>query len=146
MTLGPQFYPREEWISSLVSVSRDTPLYHGTSSTIEGGVIKPAERTYWGEGAYSTESLHSAKNYARDRAKAQGRLFGTVYEVEPVSEKATVAGSEAGKGIVVDPEGMKTKRVVDYPLVHDYSDEHAKAKAKAEQEKTQIDSILRFFE
>jgi len=137
-----QFYPKSEYIDGFHRVSKDTPLYHGTGGGIKGGIVQPAEREFFGPGAYATESPHSAEFYARESARSEGRLFGTVYEVEPISESAMHAGSEAGKGVITDPEGMRTKRIVGFPLVHDYSDEHAKAKAHKEQSEALTKMIM----
>jgi len=138
MTLGPQFYPRHESVSSNISLRKDAPLYHGTGGDIEGGVVRPAERQLFGPGAYGTESPTSAEFYAKMAAESEGRLFGTIYEVSPVTDDAQIAGTEAGKAVVTDPEGMKTKGIVGFPAVHDYSEEH-KAHAEA------VDRIAEFF-
>ena len=72
-------------------------------------------------------------------------MFGTIYEVSPVTDDAQIAGTEAGKAVVTDPEGMKTKGIVGFPPVHDYSEEH---KALAEERKAHaeaVDRIAEFF-
>jgi hypothetical protein len=145
MTLGPQFYPRHESVSSNISLRKDVPLYHGTGGDIEGGVVRPAERQLFGPGAYATEEVRSAEHYARISASEQGRLFGMVYEVSPVSDDAQIVGSEGGKAVVTDPAGLRTKRAVSFPPVNDYSEEH---KALAEERKAQaetVDRITEFF-
>jgi len=136
MTLGPQFYPRREDVGSHISLSKDAPLYHGTGGAIEGGMVQPAERQYFGPGAYGTESLTSAEFYAKQAAESEGRLFGTVYEVSPATDDAQIVGTEAGKAVVTDPVGMKTKGIASFPLVHDTSEERKK----------QSDFIMRHFD
>lgn len=91
----------------------NTELFHGTGSAIEGDVIHPGETHAYGYGAYATSSLHEARQYAWKRARDEGRLFGVVYRVSPVSEKPTVYGSKTQT--VVDPKGMKAHEIVDYP-------------------------------
>lgn len=112
--LGPQFYPKEGLVEINQNVRKDATLYHGTAGDIEEGVVRP-DIGALGDGAYATEKLNVAKEYASNSARMQGRLFGTVYEVTPVSDKAVHVGSEAGGGIVLDPEGMRADKVVDFP-------------------------------
>lgn len=147
MTLGPQFYPQHESVTSNISLRKDAPLYHGTGGDIEGGVVRPsADYVLDGRGvAFSTESPFTAEYYAKNKAKEQGRLFGTVYEVEPVSDDAKITETIGGKSVVTDPEGLRTKRAVSFPPVHDYSEEH---KALAEERKAHaeaVDRIAEFF-
>lgn len=128
MDLGPQFYPKSSGVEQSQNLSKDTPLYHGTGGAIKGGVVRPGERGYFGPGAYATENPRSAEFYAKESAESEGRLFGTVYEVTPVSDQAMHVGSEAGKAVLADPEGLKTERIVSFPLVHDYSEENERYK------------------
>ena len=148
MTLGPQFYPRDESVSSNISLRKDAPLYHGTGGDIEGGVVRPSVgRPQVGgrDVAFSTESPFTAEYYASHKAKEQGRLFGTVYEVEPMSDDAKITETFGGHPAVTDPAGLRTKRAVSFPPVHDYSEEH---KALAEERKAHseaVDRIAEFF-
>jgi hypothetical protein len=91
-------------------------LYHGTGGEIEGGVIQPRRDHYQpnlhGEGAYSTTSLPHAELYAENEAIRQGRLFGTVFKVSPVSEARPV---REGSDIHLDTKGMKTEEAVSFP-------------------------------
>lgn len=113
-TLGPQFYPKQGLVEINQNVRKDATLYHGTAGEIEGGVVRP-DIGALGEGSYASEGLNVASEYASNAARMQGRLFGTVYEVTPVSEKAAHVGSDAGKGIVLDPEGMRAGKAVAFP-------------------------------
>ena len=110
-------------------VSRDTPLYHGTAGEIEGGVVRPSLYPLFADGAYATTVLKNAEGYATEQAQPmweQGRLFGTVYEVEPVSDKATVVYKNTSPGFeseqIADPEGMRVKRIVSFPPTYDFSE------------------------
>jgi hypothetical protein len=128
MTLGPQFYPKGPFVEEGQNLRTDATLYHGTGGDIKGGVVRPGERGFFGPGAYATENPRSAEFYAKESAESEGRLFGTVYEVTPVSGQAKHVGSEAGSAVVADPEGLTTERIVSFPLVHDYSEENKRYK------------------
>jgi hypothetical protein len=96
-------------------------LFHGTGGEIHGGVVKPgAELGVMGRGAYATTALKEAEHYAGYRATIEGRLFGTVYEVSPVSDNPNVYegyGHEYGdSAMVVDDKGLKVNKAVSYPI------------------------------
>lgn len=114
MTLGPQFYPKGVNVERSQNIPKDAPLYHGTGGAIEGGIVRPSDGAF-GEGSYATEGKGTAGTYAAAAARDQGRLFGTVYEVSPISERATHVGSQAGSGVVLDPEGLSADKAVDFP-------------------------------
>jgi len=61
-------------------------LFHGTHADLSvGDTVEP--RTEWtpGEGrAFATSDYKNALWYAGNRAHTQGKLFGTVYNVEPI--------------------------------------------------------------
>jgi hypothetical protein len=90
MTLGPQF-----------------SLYHGTGGGIVGDV-RPGERGY---GAYATSDLKVAERYAANKALSEGRLFGSVYSVTPVSEYVEQETEGAG----YDPVGLEAEEIVSFP-------------------------------
>ena len=110
-------------------VSKDTPLYHGTAGKIEGGIVRPSLYPLFSDGAYATTVLKDAERYATEKPPmwGQGRLFGTVYEVEPVSNKATVVYKNNSPGFqseqIADPEGMRVKRIVSFPPTYDFSED-----------------------
>lgn len=119
MALGPQFFPKGENVYEGQAfrerrVSKDATLYHGTGGGIDGGVVRPNEGMY-GKGAYATDDSRTAGFYAGNVAYQQGRLFGTVYEVTPMSDKTThVDTSEAG-AVLMDPEGLRADKAVSFP-------------------------------
>lgn len=99
------------------------PMYHGTAGSIEGGVVRPNKGMY-GVGAYATNSIDDAKEYALDAARIEvaktgkQRLFTTVYEVEPTSNEAAEVDLdpemdyEPDLRMFMDPKGMRTKKEV----------------------------------
>jgi hypothetical protein len=97
-------------------------LFHGTGGEITGGVVNPGKRVELGPGAYATNSRNLARNHAAQKAKSQGRLFGTVYSVRPLSKdddvrKTKLEGGEYGGSVTsVDPKGLKVEEAVEYPL------------------------------
>lgn len=93
-------------------------IYHGTGGEITGGIVKPGIRNTYGIGAYATRRKHTAEHFAKEKAQEQGRLFGTVYRVEPVSEDPEVVGMEGlgEKDLVKDKKGLKVLKPVSYPL------------------------------
>ena len=118
--LGPQFYPKGE-DAGLHDLPRDATLYHGTADEIEGGVVRPDPGAY-GHGAYATSGMHVASGYASDAAQSQGRLFGTVYEVSPTSDRAKQVSSEGRHPTLLDPEGLRADRAVAFPPAFRESD------------------------
>lgn len=111
--LGPQFYPKGE-DAGIHDLPRDATLYHGTAGEIEGGVVRPDLGAY-GHGAYATTGMESASEYASNAARRQGRLFGTVYEVSPTSDKAKQVSSEGSHPTLLDPEGLRAEKAVAFP-------------------------------
>jgi len=95
MTLGPQF-----------------TVYHGTGGEITGGVVN-ANPGAFGTAAYGVTDLSNAEMYAKQAAEKQGRLFGTVYEVEPLTDASE---RREGSGLIIDPKGLKVKKAVSFPL------------------------------
>lgn len=99
-------------------------LFHGThSSPIEGGTIKPSDVSGYGAapGAYaSVNDVDLAETYARRGAQREGQLFGTVFEVEPLSDQSTL-GLNGGVNTrqVSDPKGLVPRRAVSFPLNND---------------------------
>lgn len=93
----------------------NTKLFHGTGGEIVGGVVHPGEKQLFGPGAYATTVPSLAILHAERKAREQGRLFGMVYEVEPVSE-AIPAPNE---GSLRDEKGFKVLKHVASPIVVD---------------------------
>lgn len=91
-------------------------LFHGTGGEIIGDVIHPGERKAAGPGAYATTSLDWAEKFARGKANKEGRLFGTIYEVEPVSEAIPFNASRKDEDFFRDPEGLRIKKAVRFPI------------------------------
>ena len=101
-------------------------LFHGTASEIRGGVVKPSVWGSLGAGAYATDNLKEAEKYASKAAADEGRLFGTVYEVEPLSDmqehmdkmqKLRDANSKIpDTNYVADKKGLKVVKAVSYPI------------------------------
>lgn len=92
-------------------------FYHGTGGGIEGGKVRP-NWGLWGPGAYASANVHEAIRHARDRAGTEGRLFGTVYEVEPVSDPIPTRDYD-----VRDEEGLTVKRAVGFPKTRGVRDQ-----------------------
>jgi len=87
-------------------------LFHGSASgkPIEGGILRPSAGNY-GKSAYATTDLEHAQAYASNVDDDEPTLFGTVYEVEPVSEAKKLATSDPYYG---DPEGLRIVGVHSY--------------------------------
>jgi hypothetical protein len=96
-------------------------LFHGTSAFLkEGDVVEP--RTQWGNDskeAYATAHYPSAAFYAGSRASDKQRLFGMVYEVEPL-DAAEVQKGEVGRESYVSKKGFRVKKVSGYQSSTDY--------------------------
>ena len=111
-------------------------MYHGTAGAMEGDFVRPAIVARMGEGAYATrgkEALERAASYAEGAAmdkgfKGQGQLFGTVYEVTPMSESVKVHDdfhgdvsnsyesiNNPGRQTVIDKQGFKLGKAVAFP-------------------------------
>jgi hypothetical protein len=83
--------------------------YHGAGGAIEGGVVEarsprvyrnlratPLNDRLSAPAAYATEGAKTASEIAGSRAKDEGRLFGSVYEVTP----RTTYGKDESSGRV----------------------------------------------
>lgn len=91
-------------------------LFHGTGGAIEGGIVRPTASAT-GMGAFATPSNFYARFYAANKAAKEGRLFGVVYEVTPMSDPSDLQENLLGADVeIVDPKGLKTGKVVDFPL------------------------------
>lgn len=88
-------------------------LFHGTGGAIKGGVVNPNEGVY-GFGAYAADSEHVAASYAEYRAQEQGRLFGTVYRVKPISQRQDLL--VLAHGVTRDEQGLQVVEPVSHPL------------------------------
>lgn len=96
-------------------------LFHGTAAGIPiGGVVKPADEE---EGfAYATPDIELARRASRWRAKGDGTLFGTVYQVKPLSKYPQVEEYRPNYQNfgpfteVMDPKGFEVLDVVEFPL------------------------------
>lgn len=64
-------------------------FYHGTGKGIEGGAVLPTGRD---NVAYASSSLDDARMYAATQSLEQGRLFGSVYEVNPRDPEPSLMG------------------------------------------------------
>jgi len=117
-------------------------MYHGTAGEMEGDMVRPGIVNKLGEGAYATrgkEALERASEYAVGAAldkgfRGQGQLFGTVYEVTPMSESPAVHDDFHGKNLtnwqsienpgrqtVVDPKGLKLGKAVAFPPTYSFA-------------------------
>jgi hypothetical protein len=94
-------------------------LYHGTAGEIEGDQIFPSLDGALGPGAYATDNLRAAAHYARIAAhgERQPRLFGTIFEVEPMSPASEVRSDAAASDATyyVDEKGLRPKKAVGFP-------------------------------
>lgn len=98
-------------------------LFHGTGGAIEGGIVRPNEGKY-GKAAYASTNFGTAYAHALKRARDEGRLFGTVYQVEPVSQTPKVEQMYSDDGInfdtyVIDPNGLRVIKPIHYPINED---------------------------
>ena len=99
-------------------------LFHGTGGHIVGDTIKPSSGGRFGPGAYATPHQWVAEDYAStaaaqpDSKTGQYRLFGTVHEVEPMSEKVDKyeKGHIKDNTEYVDRKGLKVGKVVSFPV------------------------------
>jgi hypothetical protein len=98
-------------------------FFHGTDKDFApGDVIKPHVDGTWADDprAFATDWDKDAEGYAAQKSfdnpndyGGQGKLFGSVYEVEPMTpgDPATTIPSPSGfKGHIADPKGLKVKR------------------------------------
>jgi hypothetical protein len=102
--------------------------FHGTGGGIKGDVkplvpeaykeVNPLFPELSDPAAYATASFDGASRFAAHKSEQQGRLFGSVYEVEPkVVIGNDAAGSKYGipaptgaPGHIADPEGLNIVR------------------------------------
>lgn len=76
-----------------MSAPLSKPLFHGTSANLkEGDIIKPAKSLLHDDQvlAFATTDYGLAHSYGYSRAKNNGALFGSVYEVEPLEGDTTI--------------------------------------------------------
>ena len=91
-------------------------LFHGTHADLSvGDTIEP--RTKWHPDdkgrAFATHDYPSALWYAGNRAYHEGKLFGTVYSVEPKEGSNTAVG-EVGRDSVTSDKGFRVKNIAGY--------------------------------
>lgn len=98
-------------------------LFHGTGGAIEGGIVRPTDN---GDvtGAFATNAPEYASAFAKFAARDEGRLFGTLYEVEPMSKLENIVSLNMGKPEGedfqgMDPEGLRVKRLSKFVLRDD---------------------------
>lgn len=98
-------------------------LYHGTGGAIEGGIVRPTDN---GDvtGAFATNAPEYAEAFAKFAARDEGRLFGTLYEVEPLSKLENRINLDMGKPEgedyqVMDTQGLKVKGLTKFVLRDD---------------------------
>lgn len=99
--------------------------YHGTASGLKGDMVEPrVPSIYRGDSvrsdpslaaprAYATTNVGEAARVAGTQAIDEGRLFGSVYEVEPRvvvgtdgDDKYGVPSPTGAMGHIADPEGL----------------------------------------
>jgi hypothetical protein len=116
-------------------------LYHGTGGGIEGGVVRPTEGVL-GTGAYATTNYYNAAHYALTKQQDEGKLFGTVYEVEPTSGLTLPSDSnsmiaemvaKSNPDYKVDPQGLRVKKVAGYPSLYHRSSRTARNVLRSDQ-------------
>lgn len=84
MALGPQFQR----------------FYHGSGVGIRG-MVHPTGRD---QVAYASTSMDDARMYAATKSQDEGRLFGSVYEVDPIDPEPSLMGV---KRHVLSRKGLK---------------------------------------
>lgn len=93
-------------------------LFHGTGGPIHGGVVQASNAYDYGTGhnyAYATSNRKVASRMARHRAQGEGRLFGSVYEVAPLTEG--IKAEQYGDSVEYrDPKGYQVLREVESPI------------------------------
>ena len=111
-------------------------LFHGTSEAIkEGDRIKPTITHAYRTGekfdaprAFATDSLEDAREYAADRSKKAGTLFGPVYAVHPTGDQEKNLDMHPGLDKEKHPaihhfrskEGFKVGKVVSWASPEEY--------------------------
>ena len=113
-------------ITEVGMLSEQFKIFHGSNAVLsEGDIITPGYHGEFGEGAYATSDpdfagIHAAAAAMRGKTTESDRfsqpsLFGTVYEVEHLSEPHEVTRVE---GLVadeiIDPKGLRVKGVHSY--------------------------------
>jgi len=106
-------------------------LFHGTGGSLKGNTLLPSSGGTYGAGAYSTPNQWVAEDYASTAAASpdpetgQRRLFGTVYEVEPMSENVDKyeKGHLRDNTEYVDRKGMNVKKAVSFPIAKGLHDD-----------------------
>ena len=100
--------------------------FHGTAGAIKGGVVRPLTSTWnsrsMDELAFASSRVGDAMDHASMKARHEGRLFGSVYEVAPRNPRPSPMGDPRH---VADPEGMDVVKHTGY--VH-YDDKTGGAK------------------
>jgi hypothetical protein len=69
--------------------------FHGAPGPIEGGVVRPKVQgrgRSMDELAFSTSRVSDAMSHAATKSSVDGRLFGSVYEVVPLSPQPSPLG------------------------------------------------------
>ena len=96
-------------------------LFHGTDANLkEGDIIKPAKSLLHDdqELAFATTDYGLAHSYGYSRAKNNGALFGSVYEVEPLEGDTTLKrnpslmGGKVRKSVHTSEKGFRVKKHV----------------------------------
>ena len=101
-------------------------LFHGTTENLKpGDIIKPTPQVISGRTeAYATQEYNEAYNYAGARASSRNVLFGSVYEVEPLENDATLKktksllGDQRKKAVRVSDQGFRVKSHVGWAKSH----------------------------
>ena len=97
-------------------------LFHGTDANLkEGDIIKPAKQKVLHDDqtlAFATNYYPEAHSYGYSRAKNNGALFGSVYEVEPLEGDTTLKrnpslmGGKVRKSVHTSEKGFRVKKHV----------------------------------
>ena len=95
-------------------------LFHGTDANLkEGDIIKPAKSLLHDdqELAFATTDYGLAHSYGYSRAKNNGALFGSVYEVEPLEGDTTIKklhsmNNDTSKPVRSSEKGFRVKKHV----------------------------------
>ena len=95
-------------------------LFHGTNANLkEGDIVKPAKSLLHDdqELAFATTDYGLAHSYGYSRAKNNGALFGSVYEVEPMEGDTTIKklhsmNNDTSKPVRSSEKGFRVKKHV----------------------------------
>ena len=93
-------------------------LFHGTNANLkEGDIVKPAKSLLHDdqELAFATTDYGLAHSYGYSRAKNNGALFGSVYEVEPIEGDTTIKklssmNNDRSKPVRSSEKGFRVKK------------------------------------